>query len=141
MSLPRCEVETNNVQSLPDTPAISSRELKEVFDKTGKDLKDFLNGLIPEIEKADDEVKSIVQGEILGVYKFHMVTNSVIKENEDFTVSEVYEVNSHCLDVFFEGELLILNEHYQERGTGKSNKIRFNFEVPKGSNLVFVVRK
>ena len=141
MSLPRCEVETNNIQKLPDAPALSAQELKQAFDKTGKDLKDFLNGLILEIEQADEEAKVEVTGKILKTYKFDVVTSAVVTAEEDFTVPSVYQVNTNGLDVYFEGELLILNKNYQERGTGNSDKIRFAFEVPKGSNLIFVIRK
>lgn len=141
MSLSRCEVETNNIQRLPDAPALSPQELKQTFDKTGKDLKDFLNLLIPEIEQANEEAKSEVQGKILKTYKYDVVTGAVISVNEDYTIPEIYKVNTNGLDVYFEGELLVLNKNYQERGTGDSNKIRFAFEVPKDSNLIFVIRK
>lgn len=141
MSLPTCTVSTNNIQNLPDAPNLSPDELKQKFDKTGKELKDYLNSLILEIEKADEETKKAIQSQMLKTYKYDVVTNSVISESEDYTVPEIYKVNTSGLDIYFEGELLILNKNYQERGTGNSNKIRFNFEVPKDSNLIFVIRK
>lgn len=141
MSLPRCEVETNYVQRLPDMPAVSPEELKQTFDKAGKEIKDFLNELIPEIEKADEKDKKLVQSQIWKTYKYDVVLKAKVLENEDYTVPSVYKVNTSGLDVYFEGELLILNENYQERGTGDSNKIRFYFEVPEGSHLIFVIRK
>ncbi len=141
MSLSRCEVETNNIQRLPDTPALTANELKQCFDRVGKDLKEFLNLLIPEIEKADEDMKKSIQSQMLKTYKYDVVTGVAITESEDYTIPSTYKVNTNGLDVYFEGELLILNKNYQERGTGESNKIRFNFKVPKDSNLIFVIRK
>lgn len=87
MSLPNCEVETNNIQKLPDSPALPPNELKQCFDKAGKDLKDYINdSLIPEIEDADEEVKNIIQKQILKTYKYSVTTSVVIAENEDYTV-------------------------------------------------------
>ena len=64
-----------------------------------------------------------------------------IEENTDYTIPTTYKVNTSGLDVYFEGCLLEPNEHYVERGTGDSDKIRFNFVVPKDSLLGFVIRK
>ena len=51
MSLPECTVNTNNIQNLPDSPTISAQELKQEFDKSGKDIKNYINEtLIPAIE-------------------------------------------------------------------------------------------
>ena len=46
MSLTKCEVVTDNIQNLPNSPALSPDELKQTFDKTGKDLKDYINDFI-----------------------------------------------------------------------------------------------
>lgn len=86
MSLPNCEVETNNIQKLPDSPALPPNELKQCFDKAGKDLKDYINLLIPKIEEADKEVKEVIQKQILKTYKYSVTTSVVIAENEDYTV-------------------------------------------------------
>ena len=51
MSLPECTVNTNNIQNLPDSPTISAQELKQEFDKSGKDIKNYINDiLLPAIE-------------------------------------------------------------------------------------------
>lgn len=51
MSLPECTVNTANIQNLPDSPNISADELKQEFDKAGKELKEYINDLlIPAIE-------------------------------------------------------------------------------------------
>ena len=141
MSLPSCEVKTNNIQELPDSPAISASELKQLFDKSGKDLKDFLNILIPEIEKADENMKKDIQKLVLKTYKYDVVTSADIDADEDYTIPSTYKVNTSGLDIYYEGCLLIINKHYTERGTGDSNKVRFGWNVFSNNDLSFVIRK
>lgn len=142
MDLTRCEVNVNNVQNLPDTPAISASELKQTFDKTGKDLKDFINNtMLPEMEDGVSKSEEKTSKKIINTSKFNVKPATDIQANVDYTVPTTYEVNASALDVFFEGCLLNINEHYTERGTGNSNKIRFTFTVPKNSLLSFIVRK
>lgn len=142
MDLTNCEVVTNNIQSLPDTPAIGADELKKKFDQTGDDLKQYINNtLIPEIEEQTDEANEEVAKKILKTYKYDIKTLAEIKEDEDYTIPSTYKVNTSNLDVLFEGQFLIINEHYVERGTGKSSTIRFKFDVPKDSLLSFIIRK
>lgn len=51
MSLPECTVNTANIQNLPDSPNMSASELKQEFDKAGKEIKNYINDLlIPAIE-------------------------------------------------------------------------------------------
>ena len=142
MDLTRCEVVVTNIQSLPDTPAIGADELKQTFDKTGKDMKDYLNNiLLPEIEEGVEESEENTTKKIIKTYKYNVKTLAEIEENTDYTIPTTYKVNTSGLDVYFEGCLLEPNEHYVERGTGDSDKIRFNFIVPKDSLLGFVIRK
>lgn len=142
MNLTRCEVDTTNIQNLPDTPAIGPDELKQKFDKTGKDIKEYLNQkLLPEIEKESKKDKDEVIGKILKTFKYDVTLQTNIEENTDYTIPSTYKVNTSNLDVYFEGCLLNINEHYTERGTGDSDKIRFDWDVPKGSKLSFVIRK
>lgn len=142
MNLTNCEVVTNNIQSLPDTPAIGADELKKKFDQTGYDLKQYINDtLIPEIEEQTDEANEQVTKKILKTYKYDVKTLAEIKEDEDYTIPSTYKVNTSNLDVLFEGQFLIINENYVERGTGESSTIRFKFDVPKDSLLGFVIRK
>ena len=59
MSLPVCTVSTNNIQNLPDAPNLSSDELKQEFDKSGKDFKDYINGiLLPAVENLVKDEKA-----------------------------------------------------------------------------------
>lgn len=142
MSLPECTVPTNNVQNLADSPTQSAQDLKKVFDKAGEDIKNYINDkLIPEIEKSDKETEDNTKKLIIKTYKYNVTTLADISETEDYTIPSTYNVNTHGLDVYFEGTLLALGENYQERGTGTSDKIRFNFTVPKDSLLTFVIRK
>lgn len=142
MELTRCEINVNNVQNLPDTPAISAEELKQTFDKTGKELKDFLNNTtLPEIEQGIGETETSITKKIIKTNKYNVKTTADVQTTTDYTVPATYEVNTSSLDVYFEGCLLNINEHYTERGTGNSNKIRFTFKVPKNSLLSFIIRK
>lgn len=142
MSLPECTVPTNNVQNLADSPTQSAQDLKKVFDQAGEDIKNYINDkLIPKIEKSDKETEDNTKKLIIKTYKYNVTTLADITETEDYTIPSTYNVNTHGLDVYFEGSLLALNENYQERGTGTSDKIRFNFTVPKDSLLTFVIRK
>lgn len=43
MSLTKFNGETNNIQSLPDKPTQTASQLKTLFDKTGADLKTYIN--------------------------------------------------------------------------------------------------
>lgn len=142
MSLPECTVETNNVQNLADSPTQSAEELKKVFDKAGDDIKKYINdSLLPAISKDIADGKTETQKLILKTYKYNVTTLAEISSTEDYTIPSTYKVNTHGLDVYFEGTLLALNENYTERGTGDSNKIRFNFTVPRNSLLTFIIRK
>ena len=65
MSLPECTVNTNNIQNLPDSPTLSSAELKQEFDKSGKDLKNYLNEvLLPAVKKLVRDEKSNLETSI-----------------------------------------------------------------------------
>ena len=122
MNLTRCEVDTTNIQNLPDTPAIGPDELKQKFDKTGKDIKEYLNQkLLPEIEKESKKDKDEVIGKILKTFKYDVTLQTNIEKNTDYTIPSTYKVNTSNLDVYFEGCLLNINEHYTERGTGDSD--------------------
>lgn len=48
MSLSKFTGDTNNIQSLPDQPSISASELKAKFDKTGADIKEYINNTLTE---------------------------------------------------------------------------------------------
>ncbi len=142
MDLTNCEVVTNNIQNLPDTPAIGADELKKTFDKTGDDLKKYINNtLIPEIEQGTEDDKEEINKKIIKTYRYNVRTLAEIEEDTDYTIPNTYKVNSNGLDVYFEGCLLEPNENYVERGTGESSTIRFKFDVPKDSLLGFVIRK
>lgn len=65
MSLPVCTVNTNNIQNLPDSPTLAPDELKQEFDKSGKDLKDYLNDiLLPAVEKLVRDEKANLEASI-----------------------------------------------------------------------------
>lgn len=65
MSLPVCTVNTNNIQNLPDSPSLAPNELKQEFDKSSKDLKDYLNEvLLPAVEKLVRDEKANLETEM-----------------------------------------------------------------------------
>lgn len=65
MSLPMCTVDTNNIQNLADVPALSSQDLKQEFDKSGKDLKAYINEtLLPAIENLVKDEKANLEASI-----------------------------------------------------------------------------
>lgn len=142
MSLTNCEVKTDNIQNLADSPTISPSELKKTFDKSCDDMKKYINDvLIPNIEKEVEDGDTNVTKLIKKTYKYDVTLDADIEANTDYTIPANYTVNTSSLDVYFEGCLLNINDHYTERGTGESNTIRFDWKVPSGSKLIFVIRK
>ena len=100
MELTNCEVTTNNIQNLPDAPAIGSDELKKRFDKKGDDLKKYINEtLIPEIKEGVKDNQEEISKEIIKTYRYNVTTLAEIKENEDYTIPTTYKVNTNGLDV------------------------------------------
>jgi hypothetical protein len=45
MALPNCNVSTDVISNLADTPSLTPAELKEKFDKEATDLKEYINSL------------------------------------------------------------------------------------------------
>lgn len=77
MAFQRMETNVENVSALPDIVAEQSAQLKQTFDKAGKDLKAFVNTHITELElgtaaeslgaKTPDGLPSTVQAELNAV--------------------------------------------------------------------------
>ena len=77
MAFQRMETNVENVSALPDIVAEQSAQLKQTFDKAGKDLKAFVNTHITELElgtaaeslgaKTPDGLASTVQAELNAV--------------------------------------------------------------------------
>lgn len=142
MSISNCEVVTNNVQSLPDNPTVSSSELKAKFDKTGDDLKKYINeSLIPDISEELNTINEALNSTLLREYRNDTKLTTELEANAEFTVPTSYKVGTNNLKVFYEGSLLTVNKHYLEVGTGESNIIKFGWKIPQNSNLTFIVRK
>lgn len=144
MNLTNCTVDVTNITNLSDAPSISSSDLKAKFDKTGKDLKDYINDtLIEEIETGLETAENNAKAEIKATYKYNDTLQSEIEENGEYTLTNSYTVGTGNLDVLYEGELLVLNEHYEEVGTSNttSTKINFKFKVPENSLITCIIRK
>ena len=89
MSLPLCTVNTNNIQNLPDSPTLSSEELKQEFDRSGKDFKSYLNEiLLPEIEKLIRDEKNNLKISINNIIKEEKanlevsINNKILEDNK-----------------------------------------------------------
>lgn len=78
MSLPTCTVNTNNIQKLPDAPSLPSDELKQEFDKSGRELKGYINDiLLPAIE-------NLINTETIALEnRVNNKINSAITDSED----------------------------------------------------------
>lgn len=63
MSLSEFNNDVKNHTKLPDKPALTANELKEIFDKAPQDIKDFINNvLIKEIDRELDKKVSNKEG-------------------------------------------------------------------------------
>lgn len=142
MSLTKLTENLNNVSNLSDKPSLQADELKAVFDKAGNTIKDYINETLTEdINKELKKNKAETQALIDTIYRYEITLNNDIAENTDYVIPTTYIVGSGKLDVYYEGALLSLSENYREIGTGESQIIRFDWNVPKGSKLIFIVRK
>src|SRR5574344_1429518 len=101
MALTKCGVVTNNISGLPDSPSLSSSELKEKFDKSGADIKTYINNTVT--EEIEDEISGAetrAKAEFKKTYKYSETTTADIEEDEEHTVPTSYTVASGNLDVF-----------------------------------------
>lgn len=93
MSLPVCTVNTNNIQNLSDSPALAPNELKQTFDKSSKDLKDYLNEiLLPAVEKLVRDEKAnleiAINNKILADNKKKYHVGKIIMSTDNTNPSE-----------------------------------------------------
>lgn len=100
MSLTKFNGETNNIQGLADKPTQTASQLKTLFDKTGDDLKTYINGTLTaeidtELEKKanNSNVYSKAEADTLLGEKANSVdvytkaqSNTNFKANGDFAV-------------------------------------------------------
>lgn len=82
MSLTKFTGATNNIQGLADKPTETAEELKELFDKTGDDLKTYINETLT--EEIDTELSSKAN------------SNNVYTKNDVYTKNEVDEEVTNC---------------------------------------------
>lgn len=142
MSISNCSVQTNNIQSLPDSPTVSADELKALFDKTGNDLKKYINEkLIPDINTELIGISEANNSSLLREYRYDVKLSANVVQDTAYNLPTSYNVGLNNLKVLYEGILLIADKHYQEVGTGESRIIKFGWSLSKDSNLTFIVRK
>lgn len=106
MALSKFTGETNNIQSLPDQPTETAMELKAKFDKTGAELKDYINNTLT--EEIDTELGN--KADSNNVYKKEEVdelTNGIIlNENNEgamrnHLILRDFVQNYKCIDLIF----------------------------------------
>lgn len=82
MALPNCNVNTDVISNLADTPSLTPAELKEKFDKEATDLKGYINTLLnPAIENLVQDVKDSILNKTYPVGSIYMSTNSTSPAN------------------------------------------------------------
>lgn len=83
MSLTKCTVNTNIIESLPDAPILTADELKKRFDKSPTDIKNYINDvMLLEIEQLIASEKKNLQA-IINNVKNDLLTNISEKILED----------------------------------------------------------
>lgn len=156
MSLTECQVNTNVIENLPNSPNLDPQQLKRKFDKEATEMKKYINETLT--KEADKELNKRVEkitGKGLSTNDFtnelrqrvensdsseitKIITVSKISANENYTVPK-YVIANNSLSIYFEGEKLIKDENYIEVD---STHIQFkDWTVPIGSKLEIVIKK
>lgn len=168
MALSKFTGETNNIQSLPDQPTETAMELKAKFDKTGAELKDYINNtLTEEIDtglgnKADsnnvykkEEVDELTNGIILnenneGAMRNHLSLRDFVQNYKcidlifkDGTVKRIFNTEnekSFDINICYVKE----NASYQALVLSKL-KLRFSYKdislnVNESYNIMFEIK-
>ena len=74
MSLTRCEVDTNVISNLPDSPNLGAQELKLKFDEAVGNLKDYVNDVLL------SEIESLVATEKSNLIK--SISDKILADNK-----------------------------------------------------------
>lgn len=85
MSLTQCEVNTNIIENLPDSPNLSPEELKRKFDESGSNLKEYINEiLISEVETLIATEKKNLQTTIANEKKnlLASISEQILEDNK-----------------------------------------------------------
>lgn len=99
MSLPECTVNTNNIQNLPDSPTMTADELKQEFDKSGKDIKNYINEiLLPAVQKLVNDEKSNLE---------KSMTEKISKEKEKLEISIKDKILEDNKKKYYVGKIII----------------------------------
>lgn len=110
MSLSKFTGETNNIQSLADQPTETANEIKAKFDKTGTELKEYINNTLTEeidlelANKANSnntynktEVDELINGTVLA-------ENKILSSNVQyrfFTLNDTIK-NYKCIEIILD---------------------------------------
>lgn len=104
MSLTRFTGNTNAIAQLPDTPSLTSEQLKAKFDEAGSSIKDYLNNdLAPEVEQLVAEEKSTLQRQIsnLSISTTEAINNAITTENmiisDQYSTMKTYKIGDLCI--------------------------------------------
>lgn len=101
----------------------------------------FVNGQAPYI---NDESLNQMQDNI-EQHRYQLKLESSIADNSEMTLPAYYRVGTQCLEVYFEGELLEKDVHYEEIGEkdSLSNKIKildWGESIEAGFSFSFVIQ-
>lgn len=94
MSLTKFTGDVDNIQSLPDKPTQTASQLKTLFDKTGADIKTYINDTLT--EEIDEnfsklKVKTEHKQTAISVGALHLKSFSfTFSESKQYKVLEVY---------------------------------------------------
>lgn len=85
--LGQCDVVVNNISQLDEIPIVTGKELQEMFDKTGADLKIYLNSIL--IPKINDEIIKGIDENNSSIENIKSDISN-ISNNVDNTIAKIY---------------------------------------------------
>lgn len=124
--------DVKNIQALPDKPAQTSNELKQLFDKAGEDIKNYINNeLIIEIKEAftkifevldnkseqietstknirdlENNIKQIEESTTIKKYRIKDLDDPQMPDGPIIDLPFYYKTNTDALDIYLNGEYL-----------------------------------
>lgn len=123
MSLSKLTKNLNNISSLPDKPNLSADDLKSTFDKSGNDIKEYINSVLTdEIDEMELNLKKSIQDN-----KTKIENNQKNVFNLIYPVGSVYiSVNDVSPNILFGGTwerlkdkfLVGAGDNYESGSTG-----------------------
>lgn len=134
MSLTKFSGNTNNIQSLPDQPSISASELKAKFDKTGAELKDYINNTLTEEIDLDLDSKADLNNVYNKTQVNEKVEGIVLAQRHTLPDNDSY---TFLLNDSIQGykyiEILVGYNSFKITKNASSNILNFNLSYIEGT--------